>query len=191
MKSAIFTVVCCVLAAASGTVQAANRWGLELRANTAAPLEDMGDFELNQGFGLEASATYYFMEHLGLYAGWGWQHFSTEGRSGFESLDVEETGYRFGLQFVHPIEGTRLSYLISGGGIFSHIELEDDDIVQDTGHGFGGEFGAGLVYPVNESLGLMADLRYHYLPRTLTTSGIEKDLDLSYLSCGISVVWSF
>ncbi len=61
--------------------------------------------------------------------------------------DFEETGYTFGLQFIHPL-GTseKISYLIRAGGIYNHIEVENSagDITADSGHGLGWEIGAGV-----------------------------------------------
>lgn len=192
MKLNGFVVALVALVITCGTTHAANTWNLEMRVGTAFPLEDMGNLNIHQGIGLEATVAYCLTEHVGLYAGWGWQHFPTESEHGLESLDIEETGYRFGLQFVHPIAGTSLSYLISVGGVFNHIELEySDDKIEDTGHGFGGEIGAGFIYHVHDNLGIKADIRYHYLPRDLTIEGTNKDLNLNYLTCGMSFLWSF
>ena len=188
--------LCLIFAIFSGMampVYAAAPWSLEFRANGANSLGDFGDSELHPGFGFEPTVAYYFMEHLAVYGGWGWQHFSTESALYGQQFDVEETGYRFGLQFRHPLFDTRLSYLVSLGGLYSHLELEsdDNDTSFDSGHGFGGEIGAGLVIPINDSLSFMPGVRYHYLSRSLKMDGRDRDLELSYLSYGASMSWSF
>lgn len=193
MKNLTLTVTFVIFCGAAAPVHATTPWSLEFRTNGATAIQDFGDSELRPGFGFEPTAAYYFMEHLAVYAGWGWQHFTTDGKLYGHKLDVEETGYRFGLQFKHPLFGTELSYVVNFGGLYSHLELENDDndTIMDSGHGFGGELGAGLVIPISGNWGFMPSIRYHYLSRSLSIDGIERDLDLSYLSYGASIIWSF
>lgn len=193
MKNLTLTLIFATCFGAAIPIHAAMPWSLEFRTNGATAIEDFGDSELHPGFGFETTAAYYFLEHLAVYAGWGWQHFGTDDKLFGQKYDVEETGYRFGLQFKHPLFDTPLSYLVSLGGLYSHLELEsdDNDTSLDSGHGFGGEIGAGLVIPISDSWSFMPGVRYHYLSRSMTIDGMERDLDLSYFSYGASVIWSF
>ncbi len=194
MKNLVIGSLCLLSIATLTSANPEKKWSIEMRGNMAAPLQDLGKYELNPGFGLETTASYNFKHHMAIYAGWGWQHFSADNNpNAGNKLDFEETGYRFGFQFVHPIGTAKLSYLISAGGVFNHIEAEnsDGDIVADTGHGLGGELGAGLIFRISDSWSFMPSVRYQYLPQTIDLYGKESDFDLSYMACAASFIWSF
>jgi hypothetical protein len=48
-------------------------------------------------------------------------------------MDFEKTGYSYGLQFIHPITGSSIGYMLNGG-TYNHIETENSNgnIVRDT-----------------------------------------------------------
>lgn len=193
MKYLTPSCICLLLFSSTQAVQAQKLWNLEFRGNLATATQDLGDADLDTGFGFEGTIAYRFMPHLAAYAGWSWQQFSAEESFVGTDTDFEETGYRFGLQFIHPIGDTKYSYLLSAGGLYNHIEVENDGIefADDTGHGFGFEIGAGLVFPLNENWNFIPNIRYRYLARSIKINEQETDLDLSYLSFGASLTWSF
>jgi len=168
---------------------AQSRWGLDLRGSVAFPTQSFGEADLSTGFGVEPTLTYRFLPHLGVYAGWGWHQFNTDDMVVGNDMDVEETGYTFGLQFVHPIEGTSLSYFVRAGGIHNHIEVENDegDIMADSGHGFGWQAEVGISVPMNDYWSLMPGVRYRALSRDLEIENVSTEVDLNYLSVGVSL----
>ena len=103
-------------------VAAQGKFSFELRGGVSVATQDLGDADLNTGFGFEGILDYRFMPHLGAYVGWGWNRFSAEKSFAGQDVDFEETGYPFGLQFNHPIGSSSLAYYIRGGGIYNHIE---------------------------------------------------------------------
>jgi len=170
------------------TAMAQDRFGVELSIDGSTATQDVGDADLNPGFGFEANLTYRFMPHLSGYAGWGWQRFGSDGGSfaGAE-VDFEETGYRFGLQFMHPLGSTPIDYFLRAGGIYNHIELEnsDGDITADSGHGLGWQAGAGVAVPIGAKWRLMPGLRYQSLSRDIEVGAVTTDVDLNYFALEI------
>ena len=64
------------------------------------------------------------MKHLHGFAGWSYNTFSIED----SNANLDETGYTFGLQFIHPLgTSAKLSYLLRAGAIYNHLEFEDGD----------------------------------------------------------------
>ncbi|MEM8965141.1 MAG: outer membrane beta-barrel protein [Bacteroidota bacterium] len=167
---------------------AQSRWAFELRGAIAFPTQELGNADLSTGFGFEPTFSYRFMPHLGAYAGWGWHRFTTDEMMAQGDTDVEETGYTFGLQFIHPIKGTSLSYFVRGGGIYNHIELENDegDITADSGHGLGWQAEVGIVTSLNDYWSLMPGVRYRALAREIDVENVSTDVNLNYLSVGVS-----
>ncbi len=167
-----------------------NRWSAEFRPGLNFPTEDLGDANLEIGHGFEVAVAYRFMPHLSGYAGWGWNQFKTK-TSLFEqeNTNFEETGYTFGLQFIHPIDESSLSYLIRGGAIYNHIKIEDnaEDITSDTDHGFGWQISAGLEIKLDDKWSLRPELRYRSLSLDKEIGSNTIDLDLNYVAIGVGI----
>lgn len=174
-------------------VGAQSRFSATVNPGLNLPLKKLGDADLNTGFGFEVSVAYRVLPHLDAYTGWGWSRFSADQSFAGTKTDFEETGYRLGLQFMHPIAQSKLKYAINGGAIYNHIEAENDkgDMIADTGHGWGWQAGAGLLLPCSKHFNLVPGLRYQSLSRTLTVNGSKMPVDLSYLSVQVGLSWSF
>ena len=175
---------------------AQDKWSVELRPNLNFATTDIGNADLNTGFGFELAVGYRFMEHLGAYAGWGWNQFTSENSSfiGSGDTDFEETGYTFGLQFIHPIGNSdKWSFLVRAGGIYNHIEVENEagDIVEDSGHGLGWELGAGVQVDLGSNWNLRPQVGYRSLSRDLDIGNTSTDVDLNYISFGVGIAKSF
>jgi len=188
MKRIVVIAVSMIIGLVSTDLMAQGRWGFDVRGSVAFPTEKLGQADLNTGFGIEPTVYYRFMPHLGAYVGWGWHKFTTDNMGSVSETDIEETGYTFGLQFVHPIQGTSLSYFVRGGGIYNHIELENDEgnITADSGHGLGWQAEAGLSIPMGEYWSIMPGVRYRALSRDIELENVTTDVDLNYVSVGVS-----
>lgn len=175
---------------------AQDKWSVELRPNLDFPTQDLGDADIKTGFGAELAVGYRFMEHLGAYVGWGYNTFNTDDGSfaGVGDTDFDETGYTFGLQFIHPL-GTseNISYLLRAGGIYNHIEVENDtgDITSDSGHGIGWEIGAGIQVDLGSNWNLRPQLGYRALSRDIEIGTTTTDVDLNYVSFGVGIAKIF
>ena len=173
--------------------QSQNNWSFEFRSGASYATKDLGDADLGIGLGYEITISYRFMPHLAAYGGWGWHQFSADQSFAGSDLDFEETGYTFGLQFIHPIGDSRLNYLVRAGGIYNHIEIENNegDIIIDSGHGLGWQVEAGLEFKISQQLRLLPSIRYRSLTRDIETSNGNMSVDLNYLSAGLGLNWAF
>lgn len=170
---------------------AQNKWSAEFRPGISFPSEDLGNSNIKTGFGFELTVGYRFMEHLHAYAGWGYNTFSIED----SDVDFDETGYTFGLQFIHPLGTSEdLSYLIRAGAIYNHLELEDGDgdLIDDSGHGLGWQVEVGIDYVLGDNWSLRPSIRYRSLSRDLEVVQNQTiTVNLNYLSFGLGVSKSF
>ena len=173
--------------------QSNNNWSLDFRSAGSYATKNLGDAELGLGLGYELTIAYKFMPHLSAYAGWGWNQFSSIESFAGSDLDVEETGYTLGFQFVHPLGETILSSFLRAGGIYNHIEIENNsgDIIIDSGHGLGWQVETGVAIAVSEQFQLVPSLRYRSLSRDLDTENGSMSVELNYLSAGVGFTWSF
>jgi opacity protein-like surface antigen len=172
---------------------AQSRWSFEIRPGINFATKDPGGVKLNTGFGAEGTLNFRLMPHLSAYAGWSWNRFSYDQSPVNSKIDLEETGYNFGLRFMHPIEGSRLSYLIKGGGTYNHIETENSEgnLLHDSGHGLGWQLGFGLAIPVSTKINLVPELRYRSLSRDIMINNVVKPADLNYISAGMGISFNF
>jgi hypothetical protein len=133
------------------------------------------------------------MPHLAAYAGWSYNNFAVDQSFAGADASFEETGYTFGLQFIHPIGESNISYLVRAGGTYNHIEIEnnDGDITIDSGHGLGWQAEAGLVIPLSEKFSLLPSLRYRSLSRDIDIENVSTPVQLNYFSVGVGLSWSF
>jgi hypothetical protein len=172
---------------------AQDKWSLELRPGVDYATKDIADADLELGFGAELTIAYRFMPHLAAYAGWGYNNFAVDQSFAGSDASFEETGYTFGLQFIHPIGESNISYLVRAGGTYNHIEIEnnDGDITIDSGHGLGWQAEAGLVIPLSEKFSLLPSLRYRSLSRDIDIENVSTPVQLNYFSVGVGLSWSF
>lgn len=174
----------------SSSFIAQNKWSVEFRPGLNFPSDDIGASKIETGFGFEATVGYRFMEHLHAYLGWGYNNFSIEG----SDADQDETGYTFGLQFIHPIRTSEnLSYLIRAGAVYNHLEFEDSngDLIDNSGHGLGWLVGAGISYELVNDWALRPTISYRSLSRDLVVEGETFNVDLNHLSFGLGISKTF
>jgi hypothetical protein len=193
MKKLLITTAVLILIVFLNQSIAQDKWNLELRPGFNYATKDISDADLGVGFGSELTIAYRFMPHLAAYAGWSYNNFAVD--QSFAGLDAsfEETGYTFGLQFIHPIGESNISYLVRAGGTYNHLEIEnnDGDITIDSGHGLGWQAEAGLSIPLSESFSLLPSVRYRSLNRDIDINNISTAVNLNYLSVGVGLSWSF
>ncbi len=175
----------------SSLMQAQNKWSFEFKSGLAYATQDLGDADLGMGIGFEGTFLYRFMPHLSAYAGWGWNQFNAKESFAGSDMDFEETGYTFGLKFIHPIGESNINYLVQAGAVFNHIEVEDDngDIISDSGHGVGWQIGAGLSIPISNALAISPTVSYRTLSRDLEIANVKTSVDQNYLSIGVGLSW--
>lgn len=108
-------------------------------------------------------------------------------------MDFEETGYTFGLEFLHPLGNTPMNFYLRGAGIYNHIEVENDDgdITGDSDHGLGWQAGAGLAFDIGNRWMLKPGVRYRSLSRDIEVGNISSDIDLTYFNVAVGIAKTF
>lgn len=192
MRRIVAFATAMALLAGAGTAGAQSRWSVEVTGGAAFPTQKLGDADLGTGVGLELIGRYRIMPHLAIYAGWDYHHFQFDRPVAGSDMDVEDTGYAFGLRFEHPL-ASRTAYWVRIGGTANHLELEngDGDIVFDSGHGIGWEAGGGVTMPVGRRLTLTPGVRYRTLSRDLEIGGVRAPADLRYVTIGMGIAYQF
>ena len=185
-------IACTVLMLMAQTAVAQRRWSVELRPGANVATQKLGGANLNTGFGFEGSVAYRFLPHLAAYAGWSWNKFQAAESLAGSNVDFVETGYLFGLQFIHPIAASRITYLLRAGGTYNHIETENaaGTIINDTGHGLGWQAGVGLAIPLGNRFRLIPEVRYRSLSRDMKIDILTTPVELNYVSAGIGLSFS-
>lgn len=178
--------------AAGSPAAAQDRFGLEIDGGAAIPTGKLAGAELKTGFGLGANVRLRLQPHLSAYGGWEYHTFRTDVMLGQREIDVDDTGYTFGLRFEHPLLA-RSAWWVRAGGLASHIELEDDagETIGDSGHGLGFELGAGLAVPIGDRFSLTPGVRYRSLSRDLDVGGASENGRLSYVLLGVGIAFGF
>jgi len=193
MKKLILMAVTLNMALFYNQSFAQDKLSLELRTGINYATKDISNADLGLGFGAELNIAYRFMPHLAAYAGWSYNNFAVDQSFAGTDASFEETGYTFGLQFIHPIGESGLSYLLRAGGTYNHLEIENNNgnIIIDSGHGLGWQVEAGLVISLSDKFSLLPSLRYRSLNRDIEIENVSTSVDLNYLSVGVGLSWSF
>lgn len=177
----------------SNQAMAQKNWSLSLRSGANFTTTKLGDSNLKTGYGFEGTIAYKFLPNLAIYTGWGWNKFDTDRLFTLSNIDIVETGYRAGLQFTAPIGTSNLKYLIAGGGVYNHLEVENAEgkMTDDSGHGYGWEAEGGIVIPLGNSFSLTPTVRYHSLTRDLKNGNLPTEVNLNYISTGLGLALLF
>lgn len=192
-KRLLVIAACTVLMLTAQTANAQRRWSAEFRPGVNFATQNLGSTNLNTGFGYEGTIAYRFLPHVAAYGGWSWNRFSAAESVAGNDVDFEETGYMLGLQLIHPIGVSKISYLIRAGGTYNHVETENaaGTTVNDTGHGLGWQAGAGLAIPLGNRIQLIPEVRYRSLSRDMKTDQLTTPVKLDYISAGVGLAFSF
>jgi hypothetical protein len=164
------------------------RFGLEIRPGASLATVKLGDAELKPGMGFEGTLQYNFLNGASVYAGWGWNRFASDESFAGSNMDFEETGYVMGLRYIYRLPESPLGLFVRAGAIYNHIEVEDgDDIIADSGHGWGWQSEAGVDISLGKGWNLRPGLKYQSLNRDLTVGNVSRNVDLNYLSLGVGI----
>lgn len=195
-KSLIVIAALALLVNSANAQERRRKVGFELTAGPSVALNNLGDFKMKVGKGVEGVLTYMPMTHLGLFAGWGWNNF----RGNY--YDFEDTGYMFGVQFKDDINKSAFSYYLRAGGLYNHIEIEDatpsivDGFYSDSGHGLGIHLSGGVEYRLGKGWCINSNLKFQHLKRDVVLPSMLRDnaataVNLNYLALRLGVVKYF
>lgn len=172
---------------------AQNQWTAEFRPGLNFPTDRIAGSDVKTGFGFEVTIAYNFSKRLGSYAGWGWNEFRANDGLGQVNVDYEETGYTFGLQFIHPTGISSLSYIFRAGAIYNHLEAEGNsgNKIANTGHDFGWQLEGGVSIDLSGGFYLRPSIRYRSLPGEFEIGTTSTNADLDYISFGVGLAKTF
>lgn len=170
-----------------------SRFGFEISTGLSVATNKLGDAVLNTGFGAEGIFHYRFIPSTGVYAGWGWNRFSSDNSFAGVNADFEETGYVLGLQFKQSVGRLPFSLYVRAGALYNHIEIEnkEGDIINDSGHGWGWQAATGVDIRLSKKVSLTPGVKFNSLRRDIIFDGTARELKQNYLSLRIGLLKRF
>jgi len=189
----LISIIGIVLMLTAQMADAQSRISWELRTGVDFATQELGNADLNTGFGFDGILSYRFMPHTSVFGGWGWHRFTSDDSFAGTNMDFEETGYTFGLEYLHPLGNTNLDFYLRGGGIYNHIEAEnnDGDIAADSDHGLGWQIEGGLAFDLGNRWILKPGVRYRSLSRDIDVGNTTTDVDLTVFNTSIGISRTF
>ncbi|MFD1094860.1 outer membrane beta-barrel protein [Salegentibacter chungangensis] len=177
----ILVIFILILSGFSAVAQ--NHWQARFRPGVHFPIGQYQGNEVNTGFGFEVNLAYIVLPYVSAYGGWEWRLFKTADFEEAGAVDLEETGYSLGLRFIHPLKG-QVSYLIGGGAVYKHLEIEQQDNtrVGDSGHKLGWQAEAGFSIHLGNAFYLQPGLHYQ---------SVSLEDKFNYFSLGMALSKTF
>ena len=194
MQRVLPGIIAAVLLGAPGEAHAQDRVRIEVVPGAVFSTETFADSDLGNGLGVGAHLSVPVLPHLAAYGGWNYHGFRAETSFAGPDVDVEETGYAFGVRFEHPMAGaTSPALMLKAGGTYDHIEIENaaGDLIADSGHGFGWEAGAGVAFPLGDRWHITPGVRFRSLTRDIDVGAIRTPVTLRYVAAEIGFSRSF
>lgn len=188
------TTIATVALLAGPAVLSSQAFTVDVHGAVATPVKKLSDANLGTGVGFGATFAARLLPYFHGYAGWDWMHFSASRMAVGTDNDIDEVGYVAGLRFEHLLsERLPILYRIEAGETYKHLEIENigGAITFDSGHGFGSEFGAGVLVALTARWQLASTLQYHLLKRDITTRGRTFASDLRYVALEIGLARRF
>ncbi len=195
MKTKVFftLIVLAIFATTISAQEKEKRFGVELGSGVSIALNELNGAKLKPGFGNEGIFHYRFMQHTGVYAGWGWNSFGSDESFAGNDVYFVETGYVLGLQFKHLISSSPVSYYFRAGALYNHIEIEnaDGDIIKDSGHELGWQLAGGFDIPLGKNWSLTPGVKFNSLKCDVENNGLNVPLELDYFSLRVGILKTF
>jgi opacity protein-like surface antigen len=154
-----------------------------VRGGVNVPVDQFASGDLKVGPGLEMGLGVRVAPDLFVYTAWDWQNRAAKDRLFGATVDMEDTGYAFGLRYVAPVSG-RAKPWVRGGMLVNHVEIEDEDtgdLLADSKHTWGFEVGAGLEMALNDRWNLTPGVRYRRFEPDVRFGSARSSATLSYI----------
>ena len=169
------------------------RWTAEVRLGVNVAAAEFNDVDLKRGAALEMGIGVRVARDLFAYGAWDWQNRAAKTGLFGATVDVEDTGYAFGLRYVVPVSG-RVKPWVRAGGLFNHVEIEDEDagdLIADSKHTLGFEVGAGLDVALGDKWSLTPGVRYRRFEPKVRFGGAQTSATLSYMVFDVGIAMKF
>jgi len=176
------------------SVDAQERWGIELRGSGGISTQDTDREAYETGFGLEGTVQYRFLSSVAAYGGYHYTQFNAMESIAGPDMHLENTGYVAGLRFERPLrEGSATSGWVRTGLTYDNLEIEDPagEIVNESGHGLGWEFGAGLVAPIIAGWSATPGVRYRSTSRDFGIGDAAVPVELQHVAFEMGITRRF
>lgn len=189
----LFSITAVILMGTALTATAQNQVSWEIRGGANIATGDIGEAELNTGYGVDGMLAYWFMPYFSLNAGWGWHQFSSEGTFAGSNMDFRETGYTLGLEFTYPLGDSEHGFYLRGAGTYNKITAESTsgDISFDSEREPGWQAGTGLAFHLGSDWVLKPGIRYRSLSGDFETNDTTTEFDLTYLNFSLGLTKAF
>jgi opacity protein-like surface antigen len=172
---------------------AQGRWTAEVRGGINVAVDEFRAVDLETGPALELGLGVRVAPDLFVYGAWDWQNRAAERRLFGATVDVEDTGYAFGLRYVAPVP-SRTKPWVRAGALFNHVEIEDEDagdLLADSDHTWGFEVGGGVDVALNDRWSLTPGFRYRRFEPTVRFRGFGTSTSLSYVVFDVGLALKF
>lgn len=180
------------LVALTSPALAQEPWTIELRTGGNAATESFDGADLEFGAGLEVSIAYRVAPGVSLFGGWDRQHHRAEDQIVGMEVELEDTGYVYGVRFEAPA-GARVKPFVRVAGLWNHVEVESEDgeALAESDHTWGFEAGAGLDVSVGRTWSLTPGVRYRRFEPTVRFGSTELPATLAYVVFDVGIAWRF
>lgn len=162
---------------------------VEARGGVAFPTGDLGDADLNTGFGFQVGGILDVTPRLGVYAGYSRTEFEAD--DNIVDASFIDSGLNAGIRASFaPILGLAgASPYVHGGLVYHEIELDVDGIdngdVGGSDSSLGFEVGGGLDFPLGRKVSVTPAVKYvRYEPEF---DGEGSDGDVSYVAVDVGL----
>ena len=166
---------------------------VELRGGVNVAVDQFAGTDLSTGSALEIGLDVRVAPALFVYGAWDWQNRGAKSPLFGATVDVEDTGYAFGLKFVAP-GSSRAKPWLRAGGLWNHVEIENEaagDLIADSEHTWGFEVGGGLDIGLSDRWSLNPGVRYRRFEPNVRFGGLESSATLSYVVIDVGVALKF
>ncbi len=184
-----------VIGALRAEADAQPRLRFEIAPGGALLVDNPPDLDFGLGFGAEASLMYRFGPQWMAYVGVDWHRFidGTSASIADVDLDLEETGYGFGLRFEPPIGvAGSPAIMLRIGGTWNRLDfLDAESDTRDSGRGLGWEVGGGVAFPVSQRWTLTPAVRYRATNRDFEVGDLVTPATVGYAVAELGIGMNF
>jgi hypothetical protein len=193
MKHVALGIMAAVLFGPLSVANAQDRVRLEIVPGAVFATETLADSDLGTGSGSGVNVSVRVLPRLAPYVGWDWHRFTAETSFAGADIDVEETGYAFGVRSDQPFGRGGLALMVRVGGTYRHLELENSggDPVGDSDHGWGWEAGAGVAVPLGDRWHVTPGVRFSSLKGDIEIRNVRTPATLRYVAVEVGFSRSF
>lgn len=168
--------------------------GIEMRFGQTITTDNFGSSDLGNGATFEFHGVYQLSRNFGLYTGVTGAIF--DANNDFTSRDnlIADLGYVAGVRLNGGFGQSRVGWRLHGGANYGEIKLYEEDTdsnIGASGHKLGWEAGAAITIDLPNEWVLSPGVTYRSRSANLRTNGIDREVDLNYVTVGVGLGVTF